>query len=181
MITRKTKSGKEVTIRPPTWGDVQVALQYINALSREDTYITFSGEQLTYSQEEKHVKDCIDKISKGDMVKLMCFVDGELAGVCDAVRDVQYRTRQLHCATIGLTVAQKYRGLGIGELLLKECIREAKEKLTGVTILHLSAYAPNVVAQNLYKKLGFIEHSRMPKGVYYKGEYHDHIGMHLPL
>jgi hypothetical protein len=82
MITRKTKSGKEVTIRPPTWGDVQIDLHYINTLSREDTYITFSGEQLTYSQEEKYVKDCIDKISKGDMVKLMCFVDGELAGVC---------------------------------------------------------------------------------------------------
>jgi ribosomal protein S18 acetylase RimI-like enzyme len=78
-------------------------------------------------------------------------------------------------------VAQKYRGLGIGELLLRECIREAKEKLIGVTILHLSAYGPNVVAQNLYKKVGFIEHSRLPKGVYYKGEYHDHIGMYLPL
>jgi RimJ/RimL family protein N-acetyltransferase len=66
-------------------------------------------------------------------------------------------------------------------LLLRECIREAKEKLTGVTILHLGAYGPNVVAQNLYKKVGFIEYSRLPKGVYYKGEYHDHIGMYLPL
>ncbi len=181
MITRKTKSGKEVIIRPPTWSDVQEGLEYINTLSREDTYITFSGEQLTYSQEEKYVKECIDKISKGDMIKLMAYVDGELAGVCDAVRDTQYRTRQNHCATMALTVAQKYRGQGVGEILLQECIREAKEKLRGVTLLHLQAYGPNLIAQSLYKKLGFIEHSRLPKGVRHKGDYHDLIGMYLPI
>ncbi|MEI6326871.1 MAG: GNAT family N-acetyltransferase [Candidatus Roizmanbacteria bacterium] len=181
MITRTTKSGKEVTLRPPIWGDVQIYLQYINTLSREDTFITFSGEQQTYSQEEKYVKECIDKISKGDMVKLMCFVDGQLAGVCDAVRDVHNRTRQRHCATIGLTVTQEYRGLGLGEILLKECIRESKEKLHRVSILHLDVYSPNLVAQKLYKKVGFVEHSRLPKGVSYKGTYHDLIGMHLQI
>ncbi|MEI7652849.1 MAG: hypothetical protein WCJ70_01035 [bacterium] len=51
MHTFTTRSGATVTLRLATAADVENNLALINALSLEDTFITFSGEQQTLAEE----------------------------------------------------------------------------------------------------------------------------------
>jgi RimJ/RimL family protein N-acetyltransferase len=81
----------------------------------------------------------------------------------------------------GVTIAKEFRGVGIGEVISKCTIEEGKKSIPGLKILTLNVFSPNTIAQNLYKKLGFIEYAKLPKGVWYKNEYIDEIKMYTAL
>ena len=67
------------------------------------------------------------------------------------------------------------RGKRIGELLVMDCIKQAKE--LGFLILQFNAVvSTNVAALRLYKKLGFVQLGIIPKGFHMKdGSYQDII------
>jgi len=46
LIVKKfiSKKGKEIIIRYPKWEDLEELTRYANKLSKEDTFVTFSGE-----------------------------------------------------------------------------------------------------------------------------------------
>lgn len=84
-----------------------------------------------------------------------------------------------HQSLFVIIVDEKYRGKGIGTLLIKELIRLGKKR--GVEILHLEVYDKNP-AVSLYKRLGFKEygrHARYLKDV--EGNYYDKILMELEI
>ncbi|HCG4536337.1 ribosomal protein S18-alanine N-acetyltransferase [Ureibacillus chungkukjangi] len=62
-----------------------------------------------------------------------------------------------------VAVVEAARGLGIGEGLMREAMRIAKEK--DVDVMSLEVRVSNVVAQNLYRKLGF-QDGGIRKGYY---------------
>ncbi|KGR76891.1 ribosomal protein S18-alanine N-acetyltransferase [Ureibacillus manganicus] len=53
-----------------------------------------------------------------------------------------------------VAVSESVRGLGIGEGLMREAIRIAKEQYN-IEVMSLEVRVSNIVAQNLYRKLGF--------------------------
>src|SRR5579864_8258632 len=59
-----------------------------------------------------------------------------------------------HRASIGITIAQAWRGQGIGKALMRQIIKWAKET-EGITRLELEVLARNEVAVHLYERLGF--------------------------
>ena len=61
-----------------------------------------------------------------------------------------------------ISVAQDYWGLGIGRALTEACIESAKA--AGYIQLELAVVSENLRAITLYKKLGFVEYGRNPKG-----------------
>ena len=71
--------------------------------------------------------------------------------------------RCAHICNASYAVSKECRGKGIGELLVKDCIKRAKE--CGFKILQFNAVvADNIPALNLYKKLGFKQLGTIPKG-----------------
>lgn len=59
-----------------------------------------------------------------------------------------------HISNASYAVASKYRGMHIGEMLVKDCLFQAKE--AGFRILQFNAVvATNTGARRLYEKLGF--------------------------
>lgn len=60
-----------------------------------------------------------------------------------------------HQTQFGMIVDEKYRGKGVGSILLNNLIHMAKEKF-GIELLHLEVYTDNP-AYHLYKKFGFRE------------------------
>ncbi len=67
-----------------------------------------------------------------------------------------------HRAELGISVAKKFWGLGIGQALTAariECARTA-----GYVQLELNAVAENARALSMYEKAGFVEYGRNPKG-----------------
>lgn len=68
-----------------------------------------------------------------------------------------------HICNASYAVSSKFRGLGIGEMLVSHCISNAGE--IGFGILQFNAVvATNTAALNLYKKLGFTKMAVIPKG-----------------
>ena len=71
--------------------------------------------------------------------------------------------RCAHICNASYAVSKECRGKGIGELLVNDCIKRAKE--CGFKILQFNAVvADNIPALNLYKKLGFKQLGTIPKG-----------------
>lgn len=62
-----------------------------------------------------------------------------------------------------VAVSQTVRGQGIGEGLMREAMRIAKE--ANVDVMSLEVRVSNIVAQNLYRKLGF-QDGGIRKGYY---------------
>lgn len=62
---------------------------------------------------------------------------------------------------LGICVAEKYRGRGIGRLIMGELVRESGQK-----DLHLAVDLDNDRAFRLYKKFGFVETHRDEKYIF---------------
>ncbi len=78
---------------------------------------------------------------------------------------------EAHVTAIG--VLAKYRGQGIGELLMAATVDLAAER--GCKFVTLEVRASNTVAQNLYRKLGFIQVGVRPG--YYSNNHEDALIM----
>ncbi|CAN5742224.1 GNAT family N-acetyltransferase [soil metagenome] len=174
VSTFPTPSG-EVTIRYPKAGDAPALLEYINAVSREQTFISFQGEQLTIEQEEAWLRDRLAEITAGTNVTLSAWVEDRVIGTTGiGLKPLAER----HIGVFGISVAADFRGLGVGTKMLQSVIAEAETHLAGLRIIELGVFANNELAYRLYQKHGFIEFGRLPGGALRRGEYVDHIYMY---
>jgi RimJ/RimL family protein N-acetyltransferase len=176
-----SKKGKEMIIRYPKWEDLEELTLYINKLSSEDTFITFSGEEIKKEEEAKALSKWFCEIEMGDKVVLDCFYKEKLVGLANIDRDKSNRKRSLHVGTFGISVEKEFRGEGIGYELGKTIIEEAKKRIAGLKMIILDVYSLNINAQNLYKKLGFQKAGCLPKSILYRGQYIDEIKMYLEI
>lgn len=179
--TFTTKSGHEAVIRYPKWEDLDEMVRFINTVSYEDIYVTFSGESINKEGEMYYLSDMIRGMEMQNSVYLTCFVGGRMVGSCTVLRDLVSRKRSYHVATYGITIANGYRGEGIGLELSQATLSEAIKMIPGIRMFTLNVYGPNTPAQALYKKLGFTECGRIPKAIWYKGSYIDEIKMYKQI
>jgi len=178
ILFNEKVNGLNVVVRYPNRGDAVSMLDYINTLSKEKTYITYQGEQLTLEEEKKYLKSQLEKIKSGRTVHLMLFVDGNEAGISsiDLGKGIKG-----HIGVFGISIAKKYRGMGLGKLLMKLVFEESVKKLKDLKIIVLEVFGPNEKAIEMYKKFGFVESGRLPGGILYKGEYVDDIQMYMKV
>jgi len=179
--TFTSKSGKEITIRFMAEHDAAELMRYINEVSLEDTFITFSGEQVSLEEEEEYLKSVFEKVEDHNMLKVVAEFEGKIIGAADMTRDLVGKKRSYHVAGFGLSVAALFRGEGIGEKLMRVTIEQAKIYIEGLRIITLTVYEPNSAGQSLYKKVGFEEYGRLTGGVLYRGEYFDAVKMSLQI
>lgn len=176
-----TRYGETATIRYPQMSDVHEMTEYVNTLSAEDIYVSLSGEQLSLEEEQSYLEDEFHKMEDGDGVKLICTINGEMAGICDVHRNQSSRRRSQHIGIFGISLKKIFRSQGIGFELAKTTIDQAKLNIDNLRIITLTVYKPNEQAQKLYKKLGFIEYGELPGGTWYKDSYIDEIQMYLKV
>jgi len=176
----KSKKGDSVILRYPKWEDLDKVLDYINKLSKEDTFVLFSGETITKEQEAKYLADVFKDMELRNKIVVWAFIKEQLVGICNVDRIMVGRERLKHVGKLGVSVAKDYRGEGIGYELGKRTIKEAK-KLSGIKMITLTVFGINRVAQNLYSKLGFKQAGTLPKYIFYKGKYIDEIIMYIEL
>ena len=170
-----TTDGVNYIIRYPKRDDVRGLLEYINTLSREQTFIALQGEQLTLEEEEKFLNGRLEGIAKKKAVMLVVTVANQIVGVSGID---MHKGVGSHVGGLGISVAKEMRGKGIGKKLMELIIKEAVSKIPQLKIVTLSLLANNDVASSLYKKLGFIEYGLLPKGTLRKHTYVDHIFMY---
>lgn len=171
----KTKKGNEILIRYPLSTDVNMLHRYINTLSQEQTFIRFQGEEISIEEETNYLNSQIEKIEKGEAVKLFVFNNNELVAVSDIYLEDKISS---HVGVFGITVAIEFRNEGIGKMLMELVLKEATENMPKLKIATLGVFSNNPLALEMYKKLSFREYGRLPKGVNHRGEFVDHIYMY---
>ncbi len=173
------KNGKPILLRSPQPADVELLLSFVNKISREDTYITLSGETLTYNEEEHYLVQSCFEIEQGNRVQLFAFDGDLLAANADIHRITRFRKRSLHVGEVAISVLQEYRGLGLGRFLLETLITQAKNN--NFRLLVLSAFSENTRAVTLYQKLGFKVAGEIPGAIWYKDRYIGEVHMYKEL
>lgn len=167
-----------IVYRYPKISDAEKLMEFMNALSSEETYIRMQGRQLTLKEEQEYLADFIKNIEENKAVKLFAFIGDELVGVADVKLDFG---AMAHVGVFGIVLKKEYRNQGIGSALLKKTLLEAKQKLKKLEIVTLGVFSDNERGIHLYKKVGFTQYGSLPNGVIRKGKYSDHIDMYLNM
>ena len=163
--TFKTKSGKEVNIRPieNTESDLLAALEFINKLIEEDAMIARSGNPVTLEEQKEWVETTTKKIQEGNKVFLAGFFEDRMVGTTEITRQ---GGRSKHMGTLGIAIAKELRGEGLGRELMGRILKEASN--IGLTHVELHVYEGNEPALQLYASMGFKEVGRLPEAARYK-------------
>jgi ribosomal protein S18 acetylase RimI-like enzyme len=90
-------------------------------------------------------------------------------GWCDVVP--LYGQMRVHCGVLGMAVAATDRGTGVGTALITAALGKASDK--GLSRVELTVHAENIVAQSLYKKVGFEFEGTQRRGWCLRGQYFD--------
>lgn len=172
------KDGTRCCLRNGTEADAQAVFDNFQLTHSQTDYLfTYPDENsFDVAQEGKFLKE---KAESANEIEILAIVDNTVVGTAgiDAV-GTKYKVR--HRAEFGISVAKEFWGLGIGRALTEACIVCAKA--AGYTQLELSVVAENTTAVSMYRKAGFVEYGRNPKGFLSRsGKYQELVYMRLDL
>jgi RimJ/RimL family protein N-acetyltransferase len=162
----KLSDGREVLLRDlKPDEDVFDLTRWINELVEEDTYVLMDEKQ-TPEQETKWLQDQLESIAGGRCIDLVAEHNGRIVGKCEA-KIGKYRDRDR--VSVGIAISKDFRGLRLGEAMLNELIRRAKEQFRP-RLITLTYFETNERARRLYERVGFREVARLPRWRTYKGK-----------
>ena len=169
------KDGRKIVIRPPKWEDLEGLMEYINSLIDEKVDI-YRTEKVTREEEAEWLAKRLASIDKGDVIHVVAEVDGEVIAGAEVQKQ---RYLMSHVGILGIGIRSGFRGIGIGTVIMKTLIEESKK--AGLKVLVVDVFDTNNIAKELYKKMGFKETGKIPKGICKNGKYTDLIRMTLAL
>lgn len=171
----KTKTGLDILIRYLEKGDEVEMTRYINELSKEKTFITFQGEEITFEGEKEYSDGFLKKIKEKTAIKLLVIHDSKIIGISDIYTGE--RTAK-HVGVFGITIAKEFRNQGIGKLLMELTLKEAEKEMPTLKIVTLEVFAKNSIAKRVYERFGFTEYGKLPNGIMRENAFEDAILMY---
>lgn len=154
------KDGRECILRNGDAADGQPGAEIFNLTHEEtDFLLTYPDEcRISAEDESKFLKE---KAESENEIEILAFVEGKIAATA-GFEAVGNKFKLSHRADFGVSVAKEFWGLGIGSELLKSCVECAKK--AGFVQLELNVVGENERAIAMYKKAGFVEFGRNPRG-----------------
>ena len=154
------KNGREALLRNGEFADGEAVFVNFNETHAETDYLLSYPDENSFDaqQEAEFLKE---KTESPNEIEIVAVVDGVVAGTA-GIEAVGAKYKLKHRAELGIAILKEYWGLGLGKALMEACIECAKE--AGYTQLELNAVAENERAVSLYKKMGFVEYGRNPRG-----------------
>lgn len=154
------KNGKEALLRNGEFADGEAVFVNFNETHAETDYLLSYPDENSFDakQEAEFLKE---KTESPNEIEIVAVVDGVVAGTA-GIEAVGAKYKLKHRAELGIAILKGYWGLGIGKALMEACIECAKD--AGYTQLELNVVAENERAVSLYKKMGFVEYGRNPRG-----------------
>ncbi len=154
------KNGKSCLVRNAEEFDGKSVLESFNLTHSQTEYLLSYPDEnyFTEAQESLFLKK---KAESENEIELVAVIDNVVVGTA-GVEAIGSKYKIMHRAEFGISVLKEFWGLGIGTALLEACIECAR--LAGYTQLELNVVSDNEPAIAMYKKAGFIEFGRNPKG-----------------
>ena len=154
------KGGVELLVRNAVAPDARVLRETTQrAHAQTDYLLSYPDEQGTDDEQEARSLEETERSS--NEVELVAVIDGRIVGSA-GVYAVRSRRKVAHRARFGISILKEYWGMGIGRALIDasiDCARGA-----GYTQLELEVVADNERAMSLYRRAGFEEYGRNPRG-----------------
>ena len=172
------KNGKKALLRNADYRDGNTVFELFHRTHEESDFLLSYPEENSFNaeQEANFLKKKTDSLNE---IEIVAMIDGQAVAVA-GIEAVGIKYKVKHRAEFGISVLKDYWGLGIGSALLEACIECAKE--AGYKQLELNVVANNIAAVNLYKKFGFKEFGRNPRGFNSKvSGYQELVYMYLDL
>lgn len=154
------KNGKTAILRNGVKSDGNAVFENFNQTHGETDYLLSYPDENSFDP-EKEGQFLEQKAASPNEIEIIAFVDGKVAGTA-GIEAVGTKYKVRHRSEFGISVLKEYWGLGIGRALMEACIKCAKE--AGYAQLELTVVSENVRAIALYKKAGFVEYGRNPRG-----------------
>lgn len=173
------KDGRECCLKNGTDSDGAAVFDNFNLTHAETDYLLAYPDENSFTAEQES-KFLSTKAESENEALIVAVVDGTIAGTA-GIDAVGGKYKVSHRAEFGISIAKVYWGLGIGKALTAACIECAKA--AGYTQLELSAVAENESALSLYRKAGFVEYGKNPRGFRSRvtGDYQELVYMRLEL
>lgn len=165
------------TLRRAEPADAAAVIAYMKRLLAEPNHnLRAEPDEFTLTVEEE-AEIIREKNTTPNSIFLVAEAEGEIIGVLTCTGGV-YRSEK-HSCDLGISVAQEWRGMGVGQALMEYAIRWAKE--VGLKRIMLFVFARNEGAIRLYERCGFQIEGRLRNDMYKNGEYLDGLVMGLLL
>lgn len=155
------KNGKECVLRNGAEEDAEKVLENFILTHGETDFLLTYPDECTLTV-EKEIEFLVSKLKSENEIEMVASVDGTIVGTA-SIDSLGKNFKISHRAGFGISVAKAFWGLGIGRELTEACIECAKA--AGFKQLELDVVSQNETAISLYKKLGFTEYGRNPKGM----------------
>lgn len=154
------KDGVELLVRNAGASDARALRDVMQRTHAETDYLlSYPDEQSV--DDEHEARSLVETERSDNEVELVAVVDGKIVGSA-GVAAVGSRRKVLHRARFGISVLKELWGMGIGRMLMESCIDCARR--AGYTQLELEVVADNQRAVSLYRRAGFEEYGRNPRG-----------------
>lgn len=171
------KNGKEVIIREAERDDAEQMINFYNFVGGETDFLSFGKDD--FKKNPAEYENYIEDIKKEqNLIILLAIAEGEIIGIATINSNQKARIR--HVGVLGIVIEKRYWGLGLGRKLMNLLINWAKTNNITKKILLLTN-ENNIAAQELYKKIGFIEEGLLKKDNYINGVYYNTVIMGLIL
>jgi ribosomal protein S18 acetylase RimI-like enzyme len=178
----KTKDGRAIILRPLRRGDLDALLPFANSFVRErkrngELGITSMERRMTRTDEKEFLDKTLLGEAKRRRVSVAAFDGDRLVGHCDIVGRTSRDEK--HTGLLGIVVLEGYRGVGLGEKMVRTALDQAPK--LGIWAIELEVFATNAPAKRLYEKLGFNTVGIIPNKVLRNGRFIDIVGMYVHL
>ena len=152
--------GVEFLVRNAVASDARALRETMQRTHAQTDYLlSYPDEQSV--DDEQEARSLEETERSGNEVELVAIIDGRIVGSA-GVSAVRSRRKVAHRARVGISILKEYWGMGIGRVLMEasiDCARQA-----GYTQLELEVVADNQRAVSLYRRAGFEEYGRNPRG-----------------
>ncbi len=172
------KNGKAAVLRNGGAADGAEVFEVFNKAHAETDFLLTYPDENSYDK-EREAAFLEEKTKSQNEIEIVAVADGRIVGTA-GIEQVGAKYKLAHRAEFGVSVLKEYWGLGIGSALTAACIKCAKD--AGYVQLELNAVADNERALSMYKRAGFVEFGRNPKGFRSRsGKYQELVCMLLEL
>ena len=145
------KDGTECVLRSPDEHDAEKMIEYLKMTSEETHFMVRYAEEIDITI-DKEIEIINENLNSSQNMMIGAFINNELAGNA-SISCVRNHIKLKHRAVFGIAIKEKYWNNGIGNVLIKEIIVQAKQ--IGYEQIELGVFSDNEKAIALYKKHGF--------------------------
>lgn len=167
-----------ITVREARPEDAAQLVDFVTRLSEESgLYLLLEPGEFTMTVEEE--AELLMKYAQLDnWAYFVAEAGGEIVGGLNLKGGVRAGNR--HCAVLGISVGNGWRGVGVGSQLMAHALQWARQG--GVLKrIELFVFTENEPALHLYEKFGFLIEGRLRKAVYRHERFYDDYLMALLL